>query len=503
MELPRNRPVVAVATGCELEGCARPQADPNDVEGTKKAVCKRGAMKPPQRCPQMMGRFYDFVRRWVRKNYLPIDPDYDFSIEAWLAKTHYPEWRKVQLKKDWENVSNPWHKKFTKIKGFVKDEAYDDWKYLRLINPRHDIFKCLVGPVFKAIEEVVFKNPVFVKGIPRDKWPEHIMERFISNYETLANDFEAYEAHATAEMQEAEFIVYEYLLSRTMQNPSFVNLCRRVFGGDQEMYYKWFIVVMKAIRASGDQQTSLGNALINYLSNAFLAEELGSVILAIAVEGDDSISQWRGTKPTSEDFARLGLTAKVEVHASPETASFCGLIFDPVDRINIGDPLKMMAKLGWSPRCYMKSKRAKLNMLSKAKAYSMLYQFAGCPIISKMAQWVIRCTKHIDLRPLLNSGNLNEYERENLVASMDAHKRLIEVSKRQPKISTRMLMETKFGISIPRQLAIEQWFDEAKQLQPIPGERVIDIVPQSWVGYWDRYVHVTKLDENFDIAENM
>lgn len=502
LEEPHNRPVVAVGLGCELHGLARPHGDPNEKKGVRKGIEKRAAMKPPTRDPERMKRLYAFTRRWVRSNFAPIDVGYDFSVEAWLDKTGYPDWRKRQLLTTWNECMNPFSKKYQRIKGFVKDEAYDDWKYLRLINPRDDVFKVLVGPIFKAIEEVVFKYPGFIKGVPRDQWASFISERFMADYETLAMDFEAYEAHLTKELQEVEFIVYDYLLSHVAENVWFKDFGKKVFMGKQEMVYKFFRLVMAAVRASGDQQTSLGNGLVNLIVMLFFAEELGSKVTP-AVEGDDSLSQWIGDKPTAEDYASVGLTAKIETHPSPEMASFCGLIFDASDLINIGDPMRAMAKFGWTTRNYMRAKHAKLKMLAKAKAYSTLYQFSGCPVLSSMALWVIRLTKHIDLTPLLNSGALNEYERIELKIAIERHDKLMEVASKRPSMATRLLMEQKFGLSIPRQLMMEKWFEECLSLEPMPSELLVDCCPKSWADYWSRYVHLVGMSEDFDSPDLM
>lgn len=502
IEMPRDRPVVAAALGCELEGVSRPQADPADIPGLKKAMQKRSCMAPPKADPHFVRGMHDFAGRWARKTFTPLDPSTDLSVETWLKNAPYPEWRKAQLQKAWDECDNPNDPKFQKIKGFVKDESYDDWKYARLINPRHDVFLCLVGPIFTAIEKEVFKHPAFIKGIPRDQWANYVSETLIPNFETYAMDFEAMEAHCTADMQEAEFKVYDYLCSRLAEGPWFRDLCRRVFGGEQVMIYKFLRIVMRAVRASGDRQTSLGNGLLNLITIEYLSEVLGSKSLKI-VEGDDNLSQWLGNKPTKELYARLGWTVKIEVHPTPELASFCGLIFDPHDRVNIGDPLKAMAKFGWTSRNYMKARSTKLKMLAKAKAYSALYQFTGCPIISDMAMWVIRQTAHIDLRPLLNSGSLNAYEREELQKAISNHWRLAQRARVRPSMATRLLMEQKFGVSITRQLKMERWFQESRHFVPIPNQLVIDLVPKSWVDYSDRYVHMVTMDEDFDKGENL
>lgn len=494
---PANRPVVAVGLGCELYGCARPHANPNDREGMIEGVLQRAARRPPEKDPEMVRGWKAWTYQWVRDSFEPIDPTYDFSVESWLQKTAYPDWKKKELLEVANDETNFFDPKFRKVRGFMKDEAYDDWKRMRMINPRHPKFLCLVGPVFTAIEEILFKYPAFVKGIPRDQWPKVIMEDLLPDYETIAIDHTAFEAHCDEEAQEVEWIVYDYLLSRVSENVWFQTLCREAFGGRQDITYKFIRVIMRAVRESGDRQTSGGNAIINYTGLRYVAHH-HSLRVGAKVEGDDSLSQWHPHRPHADWWRGIGFVVKLEVHNSPATASFCGLIFDVNDEINIGDPLRMMAKFGWTTRQYAKSKIGKLRMLAKAKAYSALYQFAGCPIISNMAMWIIRLTRHVDLRPLLKSGSLNVYEREELLMAIKCHWRLVQVARRRPTLQTRLLMEDKFGVTVNRQLELEAWFDRQKTIRPIPSDWVIDLVPQSWVDYWTDYCFKADIRRDFD-----
>jgi len=94
---PSIRPPVKVSLGCHIDGVAMPRPDLSDPHTMVAGTCKRYATEIPKADPDLMVEFRAFVRDYVRKNYEPLAPDVDTSVQAWLEATNYPQWRKYEL----------------------------------------------------------------------------------------------------------------------------------------------------------------------------------------------------------------------------------------------------------------------------------------------------------------------------------------------------------------------------------------------------------------------
>jgi hypothetical protein len=165
-----------------------PHPDTSDPVTMLQGVKKRFANAVPLASKIKLRKFRRFVRRLVKQNFKPLSRESDTSFENWIANTHYPEWRKQELRNVWEQMGKPegdytrWfdknRKRLTVVKSFIKDETYPEYKHARAINSRADPFKCLVGPIFKLIEKEVFRHRDFVKNVPVKDRPKYIMEHF-------------------------------------------------------------------------------------------------------------------------------------------------------------------------------------------------------------------------------------------------------------------------------------------------------------------------------------
>jgi len=224
---------------------------------------------------------------------------------------------------------------------------------------------------------------------------------------------------------------------------------------------------------------SLRTGIIILMFTLFLADEIGSTEVRAIVEGDDGLFSMVGRFPTQEEFANLGLVIKIETHRDLAKASFCGLIFDREDLINITDPIKVIQTTGWTTRQYAaSSSRRKLELL-KCKALSVLYQYNGCPIITQMAMWLLRCTRSVRARP----GQTGVWERELLQEALNWK---IEI--RKPSMRTRLLVEEKFGVSVENQFRLEQYFDSKSTIEPIQNDIVLMYSHPDAHDYYFNYV---------------
>jgi hypothetical protein len=486
----RKRPVVQASLNCHAVGVAMPHPDPVDPDTMRAGVQKRFAFAPPEPDRALLRRLRLFVRSWVRKNLVPLSPDADTSFESWIKKTRYPEARKAELREKWKAVTSirdP-SKRYFACKSFMKDETYPDYKHARGINSRSDEFKCYVGPIFKLIEEVVYKLKEFIKHVPVADRPQYIKDmiyRVGSKY--VATDYTAFESLFTAELMEAcEFELYEYMVQELPEAEEFMSVLRDVLAGENVCEFKHFTVKVPATRMSGEMCTSLGNGFSNLMFMLFLCHELGSTAIG-CVEGDDGLFRVEGDIPSTESFARLGLVIKLEEHTDLCAASFCGMIFDPEDLVNVTNPLEVLASLGWTTNKYFRSRRGIKMSLLRCKALSYAHQYPGSPIISVMADYVLRVTHHVkdeNLRVFVSEKwRTNLWEREQLLDVLGHN-----IPRKPIGVRTRLLVESKFGIPIETQFSIENYLKSLFVLQPLSIPLMDLMAPLSWSDYWTRYV---------------
>lgn len=429
--------------------------DPNDVSSVVAGARKRVVPKLHPICPRKLARFRHFVGRWIKQNLTPLASDTDVSREAWLEKMHgkYPAYRIEELRQiDLPNGCLP--SKYWKVRGFTKDEAYSEVKHMRMINPRSDESKCFAGPIFSLIENEVFKKHWFIKKVPNIDRPNYIMEHvFAPGAKYAATDYSSFEASFSAELMEScEMQLYKYMSQHLDGGKKWYDTIHAMMCGMQDIRYKGTRIKTVASRMSGEMCTSLGNGFTNLMLMLFAGAECGLGKLFGVFEGDDGLFRFStGRFPTSKFFQELGFSVKMEIHETLNTASFCGMVFDPEDKINVTDPVKSCVNLTWAPKNYIGAKTEKLRGLVKDKAVCYAHQYPGCPIVSKLAIKISELYKNVDDGWVRESRGYNLW---NVAISNSAHSTDIPVV--EPSLAARKLMEQKYGISVQSQLAIEQ-----------------------------------------------
>lgn len=481
----RTRQPVAVSLGPHLVGatCPKPDSEPNTAAA---GVCHRFGRDTPKSSKTLIDQLGKFVANWLQENLTPLAPDTDVSFEHWIADTPYTQFRKEDLARSlvFDVFTD---KRNLECKSFIKDECYPEFKHARGINSRSDAFKCAIGPWFKVIEKEVFKNSWFIKKIPVSERPAYIYERLYKEGASyLTSDYTSFEALFTKEiMQAVEMQLYKYMTQHIPSNSYFYRMLDEVLSSQNVCHYKFFDVFIEATRMSGEMCTSLGNGFSNLMFILFLCSLKGSNVTGV-VEGDDGLFRIDGEAPTVEDFESLGLRVKLETHTDLSTASFCGLIFDIDDKINITCPLQELATFGLGTARYSGAKATKLKSLLKCKSLSLLYQYPGCPILQSLATYGLRNTAHIDHRTYMNSTHASLWEREQL---LDADRALRRASLKVCDIPmrTRLLVEKMFGVTVIDQIRIEDYLDSKNDLGPIDCPFIDDYLPVSWKFYDQMY----------------
>jgi hypothetical protein len=486
---PLERPVVQASLGCHVVGAALPHCDPSDPVTMQAGVRKRFGCETPQPKSDKLKRLRLFVQRFCREKLKPISVNADRSVEAWLAKTKYPNARKDELLRKHTKILRLSEKHF-RCKSFMKDETYSEFKHARGINSRSDEFKTKVGPIFRLMEEEVYKLKQFIKHVPvkdRAQYIKDMLFRVGAVY--FESDYTTFEALFRYEIMDAvEFELYDYMTSNLPEHDEFMVLIRRVLGGTNHCDFKQFWVELEATRMSGEMCTSLGNGFTNLLLMLFICSELGSETEGV-VEGDDGLFRIDGPIPTSEDFAELGFVIKLQVHDDLCSASFCGIIFDSDECINVTNPAEVLCTFGWTTNRYAKSSRRKKMDLLRCKALSYAWQYPGCPIIQSLAQYGLRMTKKT------NSAHFRNFVEQKWMASMWEREQILthlydnSVPIKEVGMQTRLLVERKFNISVESQLMIEKYLDELDELVPLTVPLIDLIANKDWINYWNVYVH--------------
>jgi hypothetical protein len=497
-----NRAVVAVSMGPILDHASLPHPDPKFPLNLAVGCLARFMSDPiPVVCPEAqlplrsrrnnLRLLNRFIRRWLKSNLKPLSDQDDVSFDTWIENTPYTLSRKDELRRVWSSMDNPFVEYDPKCKLFMKDEHYTDFKHARGINSRSDGFKCLLGPYSSAMEKALFKLEWFIKKIPINERADYIMDRLYkpgSKY--IATDYTSFEALFTPEiMRNVEFLFYEYMLKGTHNGRRILAVMRRTLIGQNTSVNKYFSTRVDAKRQSGEMTTSLGNGFSNLMFMLFVCHVLGSKCIGV-VEGDDGLFRVEGVQPTADMFASLGLNIKLELHDTINTASFCGQVFDPDERSLVTDPREVLASFGWTTQFYAKSRDSKLRTLLRAKAYSYLYQYPGCPILASMASNYLRLTAGHDVNSLISKGFRNVYDRELFLNSIKINpKVIITVGP-----ATRDLVEKLFKIPVSLQLRYEDYFNGLKCIESIP---LWFETPKNWQTNSDLYVRKTDLHDDY------
>jgi len=442
-------------------------------------------VRKPQ--PAWIEQFGVFCEELLKHHFTPLTIDTDLSFESWLANRPYPEWRKKELREVYEGLAL-WdeNKKLTLLKCFMKDETYTEYKHGRGIWSRSDVFKVLFGPLVAKIEEQLYQHPAFIKHIPVKDRPGYIEKLFEFASDTIAGtDFTSFEASFVKKVMKACDQKLFQFFTQYLDNPQ-INMLYKVPMGLNECVFKLFTVWIVARRMSGEMNTSSCNGFANWaLFSYFYYKITGRFDCPIVVEGDDGLMKGDWIKQLIEnDFRKLGFEIKFDKYSSVSEASFCGIIYDPIDRINVTDPREVLASFGWCSRRYAGGNKKRLRTLLRCKSLSYLHQYPGCPIIQALALYGLRITRSYDVRGFLEKDRvMSLWEREQVKSA------LLDCPVARPVgCNTRLLIERKYKITVEEQLMIEQYLHKLETVQILN----INLFqwPDSWVHYSDNYVRL-------------
>lgn len=368
------------------------------------------------------------------------------NFEEWLSGTNYNDTRKNQLREALERSNGqPSVRKCRHVEQHMKRESYPQYKHARTINSRCDEFKAWSGPIFKSIENVVYKltdnagKPYFVKHMTNEQKMKRILSMSVPGRKYYATDFTSFESHFTPEvMRSIEFVLYEQALKNY---PHYLKKIKRVLAGTNSIHNRLGVRCrLKGRRMSGDMNTSLGNGFSN-LMLCLYASSLGHANYFDGVfEGDDGLFS-TDAHIDEQLFRNLGWNVKIEVHDSVETASFCGVVTSG-DGNMLKRPERVLSSLTWNSTHVFCKHRTAMELF-RAKIMSAAVDCGHCPIICAVLYYYDKMTESYTPR------FENRYVRDKVARNRD---RWIG----EPTDRDRSTFEMVYGISVATQIACEQ-----------------------------------------------
>lgn len=479
-----DRRPVSESLGCHVKGIAPTHPDHDSPFDYAAGIFQRfGRMTPyrSQKVYQELMKFTDeMLDHWELKYGLTrLEPE-DMDVHKWIDSINHCQSRKDQLHKAADEDFDPL--KDIDVSMFIKDEFYEDqYKYPRLICSRNDKTKCRLGPMFSRIEKAFFKLPMMIKKIAVDERAAYIFNYLYKpGYYYFSTDYSAYETHFVKLMMVAvEFRLYQRLAPKDEHGTQFLKDLNFLLGTNHcknKLIDAW----IKATRMSGENCTSLGNGFSNVIFTKFACRKAGCKAKLVA-EGDDGVTRVN-KKIDPKIFRELGLIVKYNEEKEISEASFCGLISDELAKQDVSNPLKILAKFGWSNRKYVGCSLDTKYSLAVAKALSYLYQYPHLPVVRPFMNYILRVTPYKNYKVLKYINSLDQYTRELYLKAFD---RRHSAPDYKPEIATRTLVEKLYGISVKQQLEAETYLDSLQSY----GE--VDLKLDFGEGYqlnYDRYV---------------
>jgi len=456
--------------------------------------------KKPRPDPDLLRRLAIFAGKWALQ-FKPVESDYDFSIEKWLSETKYPEWRKEELRKAWDEghvygASNT-------VKSHLKDEQRNKWAHARTINSRVDYYKVLFGPIVHACEKRMFESSKFAKYVPqRERWRFIFRRLWCPGAAYTTTDFDQFESHFINVVKEVLVIpMYSGLLRECQEvRETFLGNYRRFILAPQGQHLvsKYFELLFAELECSGEMDTSFNNGgsnaclfdFFNFEKDFVETETNTESPNQIVAEGDDGVSRNDPDKVVDgADYRKAGFMMKQIIVHNIEDTDFCGIYGESDDFMSTTDPRECLGTFGWCLSRYVNCKRPRLLELLRAKSMSYFDQYERSPIIQSLALYGMRVTKHIDMERYFKKDRYtNRWDMEQYLA---AYERLRSKSLTVLPVheGLRRVVESRFGICVRDQIEIERYLDSLDRLTFFNNQTLFDIMPNMYIDYGLRYTY--------------
>lgn len=503
------RQIKSVSLGPIILNLARPQQN-LDSASFLLATYKR--ILPQRRL--MAKPFKRFIRLFAQSFYNSFVPKLKhedlLTPEEWIDQcSNYSNKKKNQFRKILRDLAevNP------EIKSFQKAEAYNELaKYLRLINPRGDDCKALLGPIIKSMEKIYYKDMWFViKKIPGFDRISFIEQNVQGHGKVSLSDFSSFESHFDEDIMTAiDFALVKHMYSNVYEGK--IGRMLTILTNNT-LRAQTLKATFKYIRQSGEVNTALFNTnaspvmmcAIRYLTDKcgenatdaqliqemlrFRIQPLYKQDYKLVAEGDDILM--RQPTPLSANALKLsGFDLKLDYYDETSEAPFISMVYDESVQHLLYDPKKFMADLGWIDAKYrnvtVKGKSNKLDILLVGKCLSFLHAYPNCPVIAPMARHYIQMLGSRVIRKAKTYFSahkvFNEYRQKFLLSVIDK-----ELPKTEIHHLSRLKMEQVFSLPINVQKRIERDVRSTTTTAALNLPYLLDHFPNDWFIYSTEY----------------
>jgi hypothetical protein len=444
------------------------------------------------------GLFFERYYKAVVRKYFPILPrDTNLSTKHWLDHTDYPQSKKDQFMELAESTDFLCEKDL-RTKSFIKNEGYDSYKAPRPINSYSDRSKVLLGPVFHAIDQALYKAlPQFVKGMDVSQRPKLVQELF-GLMRVMCTDATSMEAHHREKYAEFAHYWMTWIAQELPIIDQLDEALRILILGTNVTEFKNVTMSIPERLMSGAMWTSSMNGAFNLVSLTYMVltskypdlspEELADRFMEVRclVEGDDGICEHVDICPNL--ISRLGMKLKFEFHNDFSTASFCGIVVAAESMQNLRDPYKALAEFPVLDAKWAPAGKNKHKALIRAKALSYLHAHPACPVVTSLARFCLRVTSGYNITSVLQ--HFDSYHIAEIRQAMAAGK-IWEDPPIEISMASRITIEQVYGMPVEEQLRIENYLDAKTDYSPIE----IDVsFPPLWQEAASTYIQDTPAD---------
>jgi len=511
------RQIKSVSLGPIILNLARPQQNLDSASFLlatyKRILPQRRAMAKP---------FKRFIRLFALSFYQSFVPKLKhedlLTPEEWIDQcSNYSNKKKNQFKKILKDLAevNP------EIKSFQKAEAYNELaKYLRLINPRSDDCKALLGPIIKSMEKVYYKDMWFViKKIPGFNRIPFIEQNVQGHGKVSLSDFSSFESHFDEDIMTAiDFALVKHMYSDVYEGKISKMLTILTNNTLKSQTLK---ATFKYIRQSGEVNTALFNTnaspimmcALRYLTDKcgenatdaqlltemsrFRIQPLYQSDFKLVAEGDDILM--RQPTPLSANALKLsGFDLKLDYYNETSEAPFISMVYDECVQDLLYDPKKFLCDLGWIDAKYRnvstKGKSNKLHILLVGKCLSFLHAYPNCPVIAPTARHYIHMLGKTVIRKAKTyfaaHSVFSEYKQKFLMHVIDKDLPATEI-----KYASRLKMESVFDLPISVQKRIEKDVLATTNTGALNLPYLLDHFPNDWFKYSTEYTKPATQDE--------
>lgn len=502
----RPRGVVATSQWFRVNGVSYIHYDIGDQHSLCTGIQARVLSDRPVYSMERMLRASFYTRKFCEQHFEPLPYDVDLTLELWLSESSYTDKQKDALRRAFAitcDILDP-ELRAIKVLAFMKMEGYPEVKPPRGIYPRSDQWKVYIGPLVKQIEHVVYKHKSAVKNIPVHERIHYIDQMFKGLHKIHTTDYKKYESlHRIYHMFCITFILLEYMAGHLPEAKVVLNKMRRVIAGMQRMDMASFKAAAWFLLMSGEMVTSLFNWFLNLVAHNIAFDHCNDIYVPLeeliptntligVFEGDDGLIAAPAGKrlPTADEMRNIWgmVVTRTKDRGPATTRSFCGIIADPYEKINVTDPRKIIMNF---PRCegqWAFTTAKKRQMLLLAKACSYYYQYNGCPIVTSYSMMVIRSLAKYQLswvrKMVATSTRIDSYKRKAMLAVLDSQL----PTRVDPGMHTRVLVEERYNLPYQVQVSMEEAFDGVTSESSFDCPVFLDCCDQVHREHFDTYV---------------